>query len=145
MEVIFTYGTLQIPEVMAAVTGRRFPSCQGHAHDFSCYLLKDRIYPGMTPTLNQVTPGRLYFEVDSHSLWLLDQFEDPLYRREIIPVDLPSKDFRLSAQAYVIPSENQDRLSHQLWQHQDFIQRHLSSYLTFCRDFLQQKNGRKSP
>ena len=46
---VFTYGTLEFPDVMEAVTGRSFKSVEAMAEGYARYLLKERMYPGMTP------------------------------------------------------------------------------------------------
>ena len=45
---VFTYGTLEIPEVMEAVIGKSLASAEAWAKGFAKFLLKGRIYPGMT-------------------------------------------------------------------------------------------------
>ena len=141
MEAVFTYGTLEIPEIMQAVTGRSFESCEARAPHFACFLIKDRTYPGMTSTLGHVTLGRIYLNVDAQSLWLLDQFEDKIYRKETIPVETASRGLSVPALAYIISPEHQNYLSNEPWRRQDFIDRHLYSYLEACRQFHQRMSG----
>ncbi len=50
---VFTYGTLEIPEVMEAVIGKSLASAEAWAKGFAKFLLKGRIYPGMTPSKGQ--------------------------------------------------------------------------------------------
>ena len=138
---VFTYGTLAITEVMEAVTGKTFPSYEGIADHFSSFLLKDRIYPGMTSAPNHTTKGRLYVEVDMRTLWLLDQFEDPVYCREMISVMIPSLETTIPAYAYVIPLQHQDHLSSQPWNRQDFVDLHSPAYLASCQLFHQRMRG----
>jgi len=42
---VFTYGTLEVPDVMEAVTGRVFDSAEAITEGDAQYLLQERIYP----------------------------------------------------------------------------------------------------
>ena len=77
---------------MEAVTGRSFDSVEAMALGYARYLLKERMYPGMTPVSGHHTCGRVYVEVDEHSLGLLDQFEDDVYVRQLIPVQTTDRE-----------------------------------------------------
>ena len=46
-DALFTYGTLQFPEVMEAVTGLALPWVEAEATGFAQFRFRDRIYPGM--------------------------------------------------------------------------------------------------
>ncbi len=46
MALVFTYGTLEIPEVMETVTGQALASREATAKDFVRYLIQDCVYPG---------------------------------------------------------------------------------------------------
>ena len=131
---VFTYGTLEIPTVMEAVTGRSFDSVEATADDYARYLLKGRIYPGMTPDSGQKTSGRVYFEVDEQSLVLLDQFEDEWYARQLIPVHTAAGRW-VKAYAYIIESKDKDKLTANPWMKDTFAEKHLSAYLAACRGF----------
>ena len=131
---VFTYGTLEIPAVMEAVTGRSFDSVKAIADGYARYLLKGRMYPGMTPVSGHTTSGRVYFEVDEHSLGLLDHFEDEWYVRQLIPIHTAASN-RLKAYAYMIDPKDKDRLTGDPWIQETFVEKHLSSYLEACRGF----------
>ena len=131
---VFTYGTLEIPTVMESVTGRSFDSVEATAHGYARYLLKGRIYPGMTPVSGQRTSGRVYLGLDEQSFALLDQFEDDVYVRQLISVQTFEGKW-LKAYAYVIEPEDKDRLTADPWRKDMFAAKHLSAYLTACRSF----------
>ena len=76
---LFTYGTLEIPEVMEAVTGRAWASAEAWAKGFAKFLLKGRIYPGMTALPGAICSGRVYYHIDRRTLEILDAFEDEVY------------------------------------------------------------------
>ncbi len=71
---------------MEAVTGQVFASREATAKDFVRDLIQDCVYPGMTPAKGETTSGRLYDGVDSKTLHILDEFEDEMYRRELLTV-----------------------------------------------------------
>ncbi|MEC4674929.1 MAG: gamma-glutamylcyclotransferase family protein [Nitrospirota bacterium] len=141
MEAVFTYGTLEISEVMQVVTGRRFASYEASATGFDCFMIQHRIYPGMTPSPGKSTEGRVYLEVDFCSLQLLDHFEDEVYTRELVEVKMHSGESNMVVYAYVIPLACQGILSDETWDRQHFIDRHLHSYLEACRNFHQRLSG----
>ena len=76
---VFTYGTLEIPEVMETVTGRSLASAEAWAKGFAKFLLKGRIYPGMTALPGAICSGRVYYHIDRRTLEILDAFEDEVY------------------------------------------------------------------
>jgi len=134
---VFTYGTLEIPAVMEAVTGKSFPSIEATVENFARYVIKGKSYPGMTPAPGQATAGRLYYEVDPGSLALLDRFEDKVYVRQLIPVKT-GKGESLEAYAYIIPPPYSGILSSEPWHRDRFMASHLPRYLTACQAFHQE-------
>ena len=131
---VFTYGTLEIPDIMEAVTGRSFDSVEAMADGYARYLLKGRVYPGMTPVSGRTTSGRVYLGVDEQSLELLDQFEDDVYVRRLIPVQTTTANW-LKAFAYIIDPKDKDWLTADPWIKESFAEQYLSSYLAACRGF----------
>jgi len=135
-DALFTYGTLQFPEVMEAVTGLVLPWMEAEAPGFAQFRFVDRIYPGMVAREGALTQGRVYTAL-SHQTWeLLDRFEDPIYRRDLLEV------YRLdgsimTAHAYVLPVAQQHLLSSELWQMDWFIEAHLDGYVSRCRVFYE--------
>lgn len=57
---VFTYGTLQIPEVMHAVVGQSLPWVEGKARGIARFCFTGRIYPGMVAREGSITQGRVY-------------------------------------------------------------------------------------
>ncbi len=111
----FTCGTLEIPEVMEAVTGQVFASREPTPKDIVRDLIQDCVYPGMTPAKGETTSGRLYEGVDSKTLHILDEFEDERYRRELLTVQTQEGD-RFEAFSYIIPFEQRGilRVRHEI-------------------------------
>lgn len=129
---LFAYGTLQIPEVMTAVTGRVFESVPAVLENYARYCLRQRVYPGLCRESGAVTEGTLFFGIDSLSLRRLDRFEDDFYTRATVPVVTPEQS-RLLAEVYVIPPCHRGLLLPRRWDVNEFRCRHLSAYLRHCR------------
>lgn len=142
-EGLFAYGTLQIPEVMEAVTGKNWSWRNAEAPGFVQYLLKGEIYPAMVPADSAVTTGRLYEGVNADAWWLLDRFEDSVYQRRRIDVLLETGQ-QVSAYAYVLPVDQAFRLGRQPFHIESFLQSHLKEYLEHCQVFYRMMQGRKS-
>ena len=131
---LFTYGTLEIPEVMEAVTGRSWASAEARAEGFAKFLLKGRIYPGMTAVQGSICSGRVYYRIDRRTLDILDAFEDEVYARERIEVEVEGGRL-LQADAYLIRPQDREWLTATPWQPEEFSSKHLVRYLEACKTF----------
>jgi len=130
---IFTYGTLQIPDVMRAITGRPLKGRNATLSGYGCYRLRGRVYPGITREPGGVVHGTLYPDLDPDTLARLDLFEDDLYER--IGVEVTAGNAVLPAEAYVIREDFRHVLSRIPWDIDLFRQKHLARYLKGCRRF----------
>lgn len=54
---IFSYGTLMIPSVMHAVTGRHFRSQKAILRDYARFTVKGELYPGIISITDAITEG----------------------------------------------------------------------------------------
>ena len=142
-DVLFTYGTLQIPEVLAAVGGQVLPWVEAEAPDFAQFRFTDRIYPGMFAQKGARTLGRVYTGLNHQAWELLDQFEDPIYRRKLIEV-YRLDGSKILAHAYVLPGEQQHLLSSEIWKLDWFVQTQLEGYVSRCRVFYETMNSEDS-
>ena len=131
---LFAYGTLEIPEVMAAVTGQSFFSVGATAHGFVRYVLTGKIYPGMISESGASTQGRVYLNVNEQALTLLDEFEDDVYVRKLIDIRTFSGQC-LKAFAYLLPEEVRGILSLDCWNKDKFLSTYLKEYLHSCHAF----------
>jgi gamma-glutamylcyclotransferase (GGCT)/AIG2-like uncharacterized protein YtfP len=125
---IFTYGTLMIPEVMVAVTTRKFRSIDAILKGYTRFTVKGESFPGITPETGAITEGIIYFDVDEWSLERLDAFEGDLYQRIQIMAETKEKEI-LSADAYVIKPKFRSYLSSIEWNMKEFAQKHLKTFL----------------
>ena len=131
---LFSYGTLEIPEVIAAVTGRTFASTVAVLPDHARFLLHGETYPGVVHSYRAEVRGVLYRGVDRDSLALLDLFEGDFYRRSRVRVTTASRQ-RLTAEAYLVPASYELLLSQQPWERERFVAEHLNGFLAYCRTF----------
>ena len=132
-EPVFTYGTLQVPVVMEAVTGRKFTSSPAILNDYIRYIVKRQVYPGIIPLAGSVVDGRLYFDMDDAAVRILDAFEDVLYERRQVEVNCNNQ--KIPAQAYVVAEKYRNLLSRENWDIKAFESEQLVNYLDSCRSF----------
>jgi gamma-glutamylcyclotransferase (GGCT)/AIG2-like uncharacterized protein YtfP len=125
---IFTYGTLMIPEVMVAVTNRRFRFKNAMLRGYARFTVKGESYPGIIPVADAVTEGIIYFDVDELPLERLDIFEGDLYQRTPVLAEMEGGEI-LNAEAYVVKPEFRNHLSSSEWNMKEFTQKHLEAFL----------------
>jgi gamma-glutamylcyclotransferase (GGCT)/AIG2-like uncharacterized protein YtfP len=131
---LFTYGTLEIPEIMQAVTGRRFASEPGTVLEgYARFRVDGRRYPGIREAPGSRTEGRLYRGVDPDSLAALDRFEGDLYVRCALPVLCAAGS--AVAETYVVRPGRRGELSDEPWDRERFLERDYADYLAGCRAF----------
>ena len=129
MHSVFTYGTLQVPAVMQAVTGKDFPSIPGRLNGYQRFRIKDKPYPGIVKNAHSGMDGILYKEIDDYSLELLDEFEDVLYERCLVDVLVEDEDKTESAFVYVVADKYKHYLSNEVWSLRQFETESLGLYL----------------
>jgi gamma-glutamylcyclotransferase (GGCT)/AIG2-like uncharacterized protein YtfP len=125
---LFTYGTLCLPEVMQAVTGRVFATEHARLDGYRCRLLRRRVYPGMIRAPNDSTRVLLHYDVDAQLLARIDAFEGGYYRRETVLV-VREDGSEVAAFAYVMVVSLQRLLSDRSWDEAEFRLKHLQQYL----------------
>jgi gamma-glutamylcyclotransferase (GGCT)/AIG2-like uncharacterized protein YtfP len=130
---VFTYGTLEIPEVVEALTGRRFPWREASLQGYARFLLRGRVYPAVVPSPGDAVAGRVYGGVDPRSLRVLDVFEDEIYQRLRLPVRAAGGS-RLETWVWVLRSGHHGLLGREPWDRGRFAERHLSDFLRACRE-----------
>ena len=128
MHRIFCYGTLQVPEVMRAVTGRFYEGKKATLPGYAMYRVKDAEYPGIVPSYNRETEGTLFSGLSDEDLKVLDAFEGNFYARHSVKVDL--QDGRtIAAWVYVIRQEYKDVLSNEPWHLDRFLNEGFRSFM----------------
>ena len=133
---VFAYGTLQVPSIMAAVTGIQPRFEEAILPGYACYRMKHRVYPGAIPCNDGYISGRLYLDINDVMLKYLDAFEDVLYERQLLEV-MTSRNTRVNALVYVVVEEYRQLLKSESWDIEEFKLKHLAHYLESCRKFHQ--------
>ena len=136
---VFTYGTLQVPAVMAAVTGTQPEFAEAILPGHACYRMKHRIYPGAAPSNDSFVRGRLYLGIDNRLLDYLDAFEDVLYERQLL--DVMVHEAKVRAQVYIVAEGHRKLLLPEPWDIEEFKTKHLVRYLDSCRKFYKRISG----
>jgi len=132
---IFAYGTLQFPDIAAAVAGRRLPASAARLHGYARFQLKGEPYPGIVPRAGASVPGVVYEGVDGIVLDRLDEFEGEMYRREDVQVivddgvDGDGEGTPLAAQTYVIRPRWRSLLRPVDWDPDSFARHWHSAYV----------------
>jgi gamma-glutamylcyclotransferase (GGCT)/AIG2-like uncharacterized protein YtfP len=129
---VFAYGTLEIPGVMRAVTGRSFPSRGAVLAGFARFMIRNQAYPGIVPSHGEETPGRLYEGIDRCSLERLDRFEGTLYDRCTVRVRTEDG-MGVSAVTYVVRTDRRGTVGTEPWVRSRFVARHLRDFLDSSR------------
>ena len=125
---VFAYGTLQIPEVMQAVTGALFPSQPAWLEGYARYRLSGLSYPGLRAKEGSMTDGVLYRGVGREALAKLDAFEDTFYHRASLRVTTVSGDW-MPAEVYIIPPEHGKLIDFRPWSFEEFRRDALAAFL----------------
>ncbi len=128
---IFAYGTLGFPEIVHALTGRRFSSRPAVLEGFARYRVRGSSYPGIVPVPGARTAGVLFAGVDLRSLALLDRFEGDLYERREVWVCAEAGP-PLAALTYVVVPRRRRGLGREPWDRDRFVVRHLAAYRVHC-------------
>ncbi len=129
---VFAYGTLQLPEVMRAVTGADYPSTPARLPGYARYRLAGLPYPGLRAERGALTDGVLYRAIDPGALRRLDAFEDDFYRREALLV-WPERGGPEPAEVYVVPPEHHGLLELVPWSLQGFRDSALAGFMARCQ------------
>ena len=69
---LFTYGSLMVPSVMEAVTGRTFSARRAALADYVRFRVSGASYPGIVPRWGVVIDGVVYLDVDAAAVACLD-------------------------------------------------------------------------
>lgn len=84
--VLFCYGTLMTPRVMAAVIGRAAHATPATLAGYRSARLRGRDYPGLWPDVDGEVSGCCYHLVHRRELGRTDRYEGSEYRRRRVTV-----------------------------------------------------------
>lgn len=134
---VFTYGTLMLPEVMSAVTGKYFPSTQACLKNYQRFQIKKKIYPAIIYAEEASTDGVLYYDIDETSLQRLDFFEDVIYYRKEVVVAINDSE-SIPAYAYIMNPDYESSLSTEAWDLQTFKDECLERYVRRTSQWMEE-------
>ena len=125
---LFCYGTLQVPEVMESVVGRRPAGKPARLPGYSVFRMREAEYPGIVPDPEGEASGLAYEDIADVELAVLDRFEGPQYRRR--EVRLAEADGRTAtAWVYAIRESRRDEATDEPWRLEDFLANGLSAFM----------------
>lgn len=125
---LFVYGTLLVPAVMQAVTGRAFKCANATLTGFVRYQVRGQVFPGIIRHNDMEVEGAVYFSIDTDSLQRLDIFESDIYSREAVTVKLDNNRL-ITAYTYTVSPGHKNILTNRAWDLEQFKQEHLATYL----------------
>lgn len=128
----FAYGTLQIPEVFAAVTGRRCGAHPAQLEGYARYRLTGLHYPGLIAQAGAHTDGVLFRDLGAREMARLDLFEDDFYERLTLPVTTSATE-TVKAEVYVIRAERVSLIDPRPWSLEAFRRDHLRTFMARCQ------------
>lgn len=123
---LFVYGTLQDPDILAAALGRRLdPNAfkPARAPDFGMLYYPQRVYPALVVAPGRIAMGMIVDGLDDLDIAVLDAFEGEEYRRSVIDVVIGGR--AVNAEAY-LPVIDIDA-DGPAWSLQDWTTRHKSA------------------
>ncbi|MGD8408091.1 MAG: gamma-glutamylcyclotransferase [Thiohalophilus sp.] len=129
---LFTYGTLELPEVFTAVTGQVAHGVPARLPGYVRYRLRGEVYPGIIPSGKDSLDGTLYFDLEPLLHKKIDHYEDTCYEKQEVEVVTEAGE-TVIAMAYVIPENKRLLLSSIPWDQQQFIQEHMDNFLRYIR------------
>jgi len=122
---LFCYGTLEIPAVMLAVSGRLPASQPAELPGYRRGIIPGRAYPGIEPADDRVT-GTLYRHPGAGALARIDRFEGAEYLR--VRVTVATAHGKQRAWAY-LPKHARGRVGREPWDPNRFERQELTRYL----------------
>lgn len=140
---LFTYGTLMDADIMNVLLGRTLTFRKGFLNGYARHPVESTCYPGLIPAENAQTKGIVYHGLLPDDWPLLDWFEDVLYSRETVLVEMDTGPL-VEAQVYVVQPDQVSALNLDAdWCFEKFKREDYPTYAPMCRDarvqYLQQK------
>ena len=125
---LFTYGTLEIPQVVQIITGQVLTGVPARLEGYARYQLKNQAYPGIIPEAGASIVGTLYLELDDVLMARMDEYEDTCYEKRKLRV-ITENGMGVNALAYVVAEESRQLLSSRPWDRERFIRDDLDVFL----------------
>jgi gamma-glutamylcyclotransferase (GGCT)/AIG2-like uncharacterized protein YtfP len=126
---LFSYGTLQAPEVILSVIGRRPDGRPARLPGWAVFRMRDAGYPGIVPGREEDdAPGLIYDGMSDGELLTLDRFEGPQYERREMEVGVSGGEMA-TAWVYVVKTSRRDEVTGDPWRLEEFLQSGLPEFM----------------
>ena len=117
---LFTYGTLMLPEVMHSVTGKEYKSSKAVLRGYRRGQIKGADFPGIIESPDNYVEGLVYFDISTEALTLIDSYEENIYDRKLVEIELLENKKSLEAFAYILPSSKANMLLTVDWSESEY-------------------------
>ena len=124
---LYTYGKLQLPQIMSHIVGRPAIGRPARLSGFARFRIRDRVYPAIVESPGVEIDGVVYEGLAADELVRLDDYEGPIYERRAVAIEVAGA--TLAACTYVLRPEHAARLSSEPWDLARFEREHLAGYL----------------
>jgi len=128
-EALFAYGTLQFPDIIAAVTGRPLTGTRAVLEGYARFGIHNEPFPGIVPSEAHRIEGVVYTGVTPAERRRVDIFEGEPYHRETVTVLLREAGAWMEAITYVIRPRWRTILSASGWDPDEFARRWHDTYV----------------
>lgn len=126
MQHIFVYGTLQSPEIVEKLTGKKFNTYPAVLPGYKLYCVKDSDYPAIIKRENRETKGLLIENLDDLSINIISFYEGDEYETHEVTVLVDEKPVQALAFVWIKETE---LLEDKEWIFQRFKKENLEYYL----------------
>jgi len=109
-----------LTDVMQSVARCRLQPKSALLHDYTCYRVRDAVYPGIVYEPGGLVFGVVYSGLDQQQLSVLDKYEGEIFRRKMVSAHMQDGT-SVPAWSYVIADEYRRRLSDEPWDIQDLV------------------------
>lgn len=125
---LFSYGTLQFPEVMSVLLQETFTFEDIEIDGFKCRKLKGEVFPGAIPDEHEKIVGRLYFGLSNQHQIIIDEFESDYYSSNETIVNSSTRG-EVPAVIYILRNEFYSLMETTFWDKDQFQRDLLKKYL----------------
>lgn len=126
---LFSYGTLQSPRVMMAVSGKEYQGMEAVLLNYAIFQVRGTVYPGIIPAKGNIVRGLLYRNIADDTFQRLDDFEGEQYERIIVSAVLVKGHSLVHTYAYRIREGQRDILSSEDWDLGYFLEKEEADFI----------------
>jgi gamma-glutamylcyclotransferase (GGCT)/AIG2-like uncharacterized protein YtfP len=131
-DALFAYGSLTLPPLVRALTGRSFSGISAELEGFAAYRVRGRPYPGIVEQPGARTRGILHLGLDRRTWAILDRFEGEMYEPRPVRVRT-AQGASPMAITYLLRPPFHAELTREAWDPERFAAEHLPRWVEECR------------